>query len=88
MDHVNVVEVDVAVNTLSFEEAFSQLEKIIQQMDSAEVKLEDSVKLYEQGIALKKVCEEKLQSARLKIEKITLSPTGETLTQPFNPEDN
>ncbi|MHA1550271.1 MAG: exodeoxyribonuclease VII small subunit [Alphaproteobacteria bacterium] len=78
----------VELNKLTFEEAMTQLEQVIQKMDSAEVKLEDSVALYERGIALKKVCEDKLKSARLKIEKITLSPDGKAKTEPFNPEEN
>ena len=73
----------VDLNKLSFEDAMKQLEEIIQKMDSAEVKLEDAVALYEKGMALKKVCEEKLQSAKLKVEKITLSPNGTTRTEAF-----
>jgi len=68
---------------LSFEEAMAKLEEIIQKMDSSEVKLEDAVSLYEEGVKLKKICEEKLQSAKMKIEKITLSPNGKISTEKF-----
>ncbi len=68
---------------LSFEDAMAKLEEIIQKMDSAEVKLENAVWLYEEGVKLKKICEEKLQSAKMKIEKITLSPSGKVSTEKF-----
>ncbi|MBN1783355.1 MAG: exodeoxyribonuclease VII small subunit [Alphaproteobacteria bacterium] len=84
---VDVVEVEtVDLTKLSFKDAMKQLEEIIQKMDSAEVKLEDVVTLYEKGMALKKVCEEKLQNAKLKVEKITLSPNGTIHTEPFETE--
>lgn len=79
-------EVAVDLAKLSFEDAMKQLEEIIQKMDSAEVKLEDAVTLYEKGMALKKVCEEKLQGAKLKVEKITLSPNGTPQKETFETE--
>ncbi len=71
------------MDNLSFEEAMAKLEEIIQKMDSAEVKLENAVWLYEEGVKLKKICEEKLQSAKMKIEKITLSPAGKPTAEKF-----
>lgn len=71
------------IKNISFEQAMAQLEQIIQKMDSAEVKLEDAVSLYEKGIALKKICEDKLHQAKMKVEKITLSPDGTPHTEKF-----
>lgn len=62
------------IKNLSFEEALQELETIIRKMENGEVKLSDSVSLYERGIALKNHCEEVLKSAKLKIEKIQLKP--------------
>lgn len=62
------------IKNLSFEEALQELETIIKKMENGEVKLSDSVSLYERGIALKNHCEEVLKSAKLKIEKIQLKP--------------
>lgn len=76
------------IKNLSFEEALQELETIIKKMENGEVKLSDSVSLYERGIALKNHCEEVLKSAKLKIEKIQLKPVenGDTEfeTVPFD----
>ena len=76
------------IKNLSFEEALQELETIIRKMENGEVKLSDSVSLYERGIALKNHCEEVLKSAKLKIEKIQLKPmeNGDTVfeTVPFD----
>ena len=46
---------------LTFEESLKQLENIVEQLESGEIDLEKSVKLYEKGMLLKKNCEEKLK---------------------------
>ena len=66
---------DIAV--LGFEEAMKELEKIVRDLESGQVKLDDAVKAYERGAALKKHCEAKLTDARAKVEKIT--GAGKTL---------
>jgi exodeoxyribonuclease VII small subunit len=67
---------DVDIKSLSFEKALAQLEGIVSRLEGGKVDLEDSIKLYEQGEALKKHCEEKLKLAEARIEKITLDPSG------------
>ena len=61
---------------LSFEAALSRLERIVRQLESGEAKLEESIALYEEGMQLKSLCEGKLEAARLKVEKITLTADG------------
>ena len=62
------------IKNLSFEESFTELETIIKKMENGEVKLADSVALYERGMQLKNHCEELLKQSKLKIEKIQLKP--------------
>lgn len=62
---------------LSFEQALSELELIVSQLESGQVPLADSLALYEKGAALKAICEQRLEQARLQIEKITLSRQGQ-----------
>lgn len=75
------------IESLSFEDALSELETIVRNLESGQTKLDESITAYERGVALKKHCEKRLNDARLKIEKITLdengSPTG---LEPFDPE--
>ena len=69
---------------LSFEEALQKLENIVKDLEGGRIKLDDAVEAYEKAVALKKICEEKLQKAQLKIEKIEISPEGEILKQPLD----
>ena len=54
----------------NFEEALSRLEEISELLEDENTPLEDSIKLFEEGIELKDFCEEKLKLAKLKIDKI------------------
>ena len=63
------VPADIAA--MGFEEAMKELEKIVRELESGQVKLDDAVKAYERGTALKAHCEAKLADARTKVEKIT-----------------
>ena len=54
----------------SFDESLRRLEKIVEQMEQAELPLEESLKLYEEGIALSKACAQRLQQAELTIKRL------------------
>jgi exodeoxyribonuclease VII small subunit len=54
----------------NFEIALNRLEEISDLLENEDTPLEDSIKLFEEGIELKEFCEEKLKSAKLKIDKI------------------
>ena len=54
----------------NFENALKRLEEISDLLESEDTPLEDSIKLFEEGIELKEFCEDKLKSAKLKIDKI------------------
>ena len=69
---------------ITFEDALSQLENIVRELEAGKIKLDDAVEAYEKATALKKFCEEKLKNAQLKIEKINLSPEGEISTEPLD----
>ena len=54
----------------NFENALKRLEEISDLLENEDTPLEDSIKLFEEGIELKEFCEDKLKSAKLKIDKI------------------
>ena len=54
----------------NFECALKRLEQISDLLENEETPLEQSIKLFEEGIELKEYCEEKLKSAKVKIDKI------------------
>jgi len=60
----------------SFEESFSRLEKILEKLESEDVTLEETIKLYEEGLTLTKFCYERLNNAELRIKEITKSNKG------------
>ena len=68
--------------TLSFEQALAELERIVQQLESGEVELEKSIQIYERGAALRAHCEGKLKTAELKVEKIVRGEDGQPATEP------
>jgi exodeoxyribonuclease VII small subunit len=61
---------------LTFEDALSRLETIVQQLEKGDVPLEDSIGLYEEGDKLRAQCEARLKSAQARIEQIQLGPDG------------
>lgn len=73
---------DAPVKKLSFEEAIAELEQVVNRLDSGDVPLDESIRLYERGAALKEHCEAKLAEADAKVRQITLDakgqPTGTT----------
>ena len=57
-------------NEKNFESALKRLEQISDLLENEGTPLEESIKLFEEGIELKEYCEEKLKSAKVKIDKI------------------
>ena len=75
----------------SFEVALKQLEEIVQRLEKGELALEESLKLYEEGIHLSRLCHGKLEEAEGKIEMLLKDAKGDVIadadgtprTQPF-----
>lgn len=67
---------------MSFEDALSELEDIVAQLEAGQVPLEESIAIYERGTALKAHCEAKLKAAQVKVEQIVVSPEGGVSTKP------
>ncbi len=61
---------------LSFEDALSELETIVRQLEDGKGELDQAIKTYERGAQLKRHCEAKLQEAQIKVEKVVLGPGG------------
>lgn len=78
---------DTPVSEMSFEDAMRALEQVVSLLESGDVELEASIKLYERGAELKKRCEEKLKEAEEKVAAITLNDQGQpTGTTPLDTE--
>ncbi len=70
---------------LSFEDALKRLEKIVHALEGGEASLEESIRLYNEGQALKRHCEDKLKDATARIEAIQQNDAGDAIgTRPFD----
>lgn len=58
------------IQNLTYEEAITELDTIINNIENNNVKLTDSISLYEKGTELKKHCENILNTAKLKVDKL------------------
>jgi exodeoxyribonuclease VII small subunit len=72
---------ETSVENLTYEEALIELEGIVESLEGEQNPLEDSMKLFERGQALAAYCGALLESAQLKVQKLT----GETIS-PFEDE--
>ena len=71
---------------VSFEKALKQLEEIVHKLESGDLGLEDSLKLFEEGIKLSRFCSKKLELAEKKIEMLTKDEKGEQQVIPADIE--
>ena len=70
------------IAALSFEQALSELEGIVQRLEGGGVSLEASIDMYGRGSLLKRHCEAKLQAAQEKVERIVIGEGGAVGTEP------
>jgi exodeoxyribonuclease VII small subunit len=67
-----------------FEKAFKDLEAIVQRLESEELPLDESLRLFEQGISLSRFCHQQLEEVEKKIELILADAKGQPRTEPFD----
>ncbi|MFC3059278.1 exodeoxyribonuclease VII small subunit [Paenirhodobacter populi] len=71
-----MAESDADVAAMSFEQAMKELEGVVGRLERGEVPLDESIRLYERGAALKDRCAKLLKEAEERVEKITLGADG------------
>lgn len=70
----------------TFEENISRLEQIVRAMERGDVALEESLKLFQEGTELVRVCEKLLDDAQLQVSKITAGADGAPTEEAFDVE--
>ena len=68
---------------MKFEEALKRLEKIVGELESGKLPLEESLKRYEEGVRLARFCHKTLQAAQKKVQVLTKKGDN-WQTQPFD----
>lgn len=71
------------LNELSFEEAITRLELIVDKLESGEVPLETAIDLFQEGMKLANRCHHKLENFEFKLESI-LEKDGDLIKKPFD----
>ena len=61
----------------TFENAMQRLEEIVSLLEKNEAPLDDSLKLFEEGVSLITFCNDTLEQAKLRVEKLTVPVDGE-----------
>ncbi len=72
----------------TFEEQLTALERVVEQLERGELTLEDSVRLFEEGVRLSKACKGELDAAEGRIEVLVESSTGKTQVAPMEIEED
>lgn len=76
--------------TLNFEAAVARLEQIVEQLETGDLPLDDSLNLFEEGVKLSRFCNTKLEEVERKIEILTKErdADGNLVTEPFEEDEN
>lgn len=68
----------------NFELSMEQLERIVSDLESGDLSLEDSIKKFEEGIKLSKICSKMLDETEKKILMLVQDSDGNVSETPFN----
>jgi len=68
---------------IKFEEALKKLEKIVEELESGDLSLDEALKKYQDGIELSRLCTARLENAKKKIDILSRNKKGEFELKPF-----
>lgn len=71
-----------------FEEALARLEAIVKDLEEGDLKLEESLRLFEEGVSLTRLCTTRLDEAQRRIDLLTRGTGGELKLVPFQDGEN
>lgn len=78
---------DKPVEELNYEEAYQELAELVDQLESGELDLEQSLKLFERGQALAKRCADLLENAELRVRQLIEDSSGDMVEVDLDPFD-
>ena len=81
-------EKKTAEKKMDFEQALQRLGQIVEDMENGNAKLDESLSLFEEGVALVKFCRESLDKAEKKVMMIQTDKNGEKTETEFSPKSD
>jgi exodeoxyribonuclease VII small subunit len=75
------------MSDIKFEDALQRLERIVDQLEAGHLGLEESLKVFEEGVGLARHCARCLDEAEKRIELLTRDESGVLKTEPLPLED-
>jgi len=69
---------------VKFEEALKKLEKIVEDLERGDLSLDEALKKYQEGIELSRVCSQRLENAKKKIDVLVKTKKGEFELKPLD----
>jgi len=75
------------VEDIPFEEYLRKLEKIVHKLEEGELTLDESVKVYEEGMNISKICLDKLNKTKKKIEQLVIESEENYSTKAFSEKE-
>lgn len=74
---------------MDFEKNLKRLEEIVLKMEKGDLPLEDSLKLFEEGVKLSRECHKRLNEAESQVKVLmSFDEQGQSVTKNFSPEEN
>ena len=71
------------IEKYDLESAMKRLDEVVAGLSAENISIEDSLALYEEGVALVRLCNARLESVERKISLLRMTPDGEITTEPF-----
>ena len=78
----------MAQNNMNFESATARLEEIVKLLEKGNTSLDESLKLYEEGVHLVRFCNNALDEAEKKIKMLVIDTNGEIVEKDFTEDNN
>jgi exodeoxyribonuclease VII small subunit len=66
-----------------FEDTFKKLETIVNKLEGGDLSLEESLKLFEEGMRLSRICSQRLAEVQQRVDVLLKADDGGLICQPF-----
>jgi exodeoxyribonuclease VII small subunit len=70
-----------------FEKSLARLEEVVKRLESADLSLDEAMRLFEEGVKLSRDCQKQLEEAEGRVEILLKKADGKIVAEPFDPGD-